>query len=71
MKKDLVQKKNSQFEKRGTWRKNISEAEKMKMRAALDKIYKLYICIFGKKRTEIENEIMKMCINYNTEETKK
>ena len=43
----------------------------MKMRAALDKIYKLYICIFGKKSTEIENEIMKMCINYNTEETKK
>ena len=25
---------------------------------ALDEIYKIYICVFGEKRTEIENKIM-------------
>ena len=30
---------------------------------ALDEIYQNYICVFGEKRTEIENKIMNMC-NY-------
>ena len=44
---------------------------------ALDEIYKIYIydhlCVFWEKRTEIENEIMKMYTNkkYNTEKAEK
>ena len=37
---------------------------------ALDEIYKIYTCLFGEKRTEIENWIMKMYSKYNTEEAK-
>ena len=37
---------------------------------ALDEIYKIYICVFGEKRTDIENDILNLCIKYNTEEAK-
>ena len=39
---------------------------------ALAEIYKIYIlvCVFGEKRAEIENELMNMCLKYDTEEAK-
>ena len=33
---------------------------------ALDEIYNIYTCVFGEKRTRIQNKIMKMCVKYKT-----